>query len=56
MIALNLYHPNRPYEEIDLLVNVPLSYAEAKRNSKTIHAGNLRLHLIGINDLIRLKK
>lgn len=56
MIALNLYHPHKPYEEIDLLVNIPLSYTHAKRNAKFIRAGNLRLYLIGLDDLIRLKK
>ena len=56
MVALNLYHAKRPYEEIDLLVNVALSYSEAKRNSKVIRAGSLRLHIVGIEDLIRLKR
>ena len=56
MIALNFYHPGKPYEEIDLLVNVPLSFSEAKRNSEIIRAGNLRLKLVGIDDLIRLKR
>lgn len=46
----------KPYEEIDLLVNVPLSFSEAKRNSEIIRAGNLRLKLVGIDDLIRLKR
>lgn len=56
MVALSLYHPRRPFEEIDLLVHVPLSFSEAKRRARAIRAGSLRLDLVGINDLIRLKQ
>ena len=56
MLALNLYHPAKPYEEIDLLVNLPIEFSKAKKNSKIISAGNLRLHLVGLEDLIRLKR
>ena len=56
MIAFNLYHPKKAYEEIDLLVNVPLSFSKAKKNSETLRAGNLRLYLVSLDDLIRMKR
>ncbi len=56
MIALNLYHPKEPYQEIDLLVNVPLSYEKAKKRAVFARSGSLKVNLVGLADLIEMKK
>ena len=54
--ALSLYNPKTPYEEIDVLWNVGVSYESAKKDRKTFKIGSLRLSLVSVMDLIRMKK
>ena len=54
--ALSLYNPKTPYEEIDVLWNVGVSYKSAQEGRKTLKAGSLRLSLVSILDLIKMKK
>lgn len=56
MTACALYHPKSHIEQIDLLINTPISYDIAKRHYKTIKVGDLRLTLVSIEDLIRMKR
>ena len=56
MIAFNLYHPKRRYEEVDILIHSPVSYSSAKRNRTQIRAGRIVLNLVAIDDLIRMKR
>ncbi|MFZ5801656.1 MAG: nucleotidyl transferase AbiEii/AbiGii toxin family protein [Candidatus Omnitrophota bacterium] len=55
MAALTLFHPKKPYEEIDLLVNLPLTYAKARKRSIRMKEGGLTLPLVSIQDLIGMK-
>ena len=56
MIAFPLHNSANPFEEIDLLINVSLKFESASKRKVTIRRGNLRVHLVSINDLIRMKK
>ncbi len=56
MLALSLFHPKNPYEVIDLLTGIPVSFEKAKRKRRRIVAGGLRLNLVSIDDLIRMKR
>ena len=56
LIALNFYNPKNPYQEIDLLINTPLTYMKAKKDSKLLSIGKLKVNLIGVNDLIAMKR
>ena len=56
MIALNLYHPKEPYQEIDLLVNAPLSYKDVEKRGVCLRSGSLTVNLISVTDLIKMKK
>lgn len=55
-VAVTAYNPKKPYEEIDLLVNTEMSYREARAKAVTIKSGGLQIRLIGIDELIRMKK
>ena len=56
MIAFPLHNSRNPFEEIDLLINVSLKFEDANRRKATVRQGNMRVHLVSINDLIRMKK
>lgn len=54
--ALNLFNPKDPYEGIDILWGVGLTYEKARRNRRVLSIGRLRLFLVSIPDLIAMKK
>lgn len=54
--ALSLFNPKDPYEGVDILWNVGLTYEEAKKGRKSLRIGALRLSLVSIPDLIKMKK
>lgn len=54
--ALSLYNPKTPYEEIDVLWDVGVSYESAQEGRKTLKIGSLRLSLVSVMDLIKMKK
>ncbi len=56
MVAFSLHRQDSPFEEIDLLIDVPVRYPDAKKRETILRAGSLRLHLVSINDLITMKK
>ena len=56
MTAFNLYHPRSPLAEIDVLIDPPFAFEKAKARRTTLQAGNIRLFLLSLGDLIRAKK
>lgn len=56
MVAFNLYRPDQPFAEIDLLIGTTLQFHEAASSSFAVSAGKLRLNLVGIDDLIKMKR
>lgn len=56
MIAFTLHRPAVPYEEIDILVNSPVPYSIASKDGVKLKVGALSVHLVSIDDLIRMKR
>lgn len=55
MKALNFYKENE-LKEIDIIIESPVSFAEAKKSAIRIRAGDLALPVISIDKLIKMKK
>ena len=53
--ALNFYKYDE-LKEVDIILQSPVSYAEAKKNAVKIKDGDITLSVISIKDLIRMKK
>jgi len=53
--AFNFYKDNT-LEEVDLIIDSPVSYQQARKNAAFIKVQSLRLPVISINDLIKMKK
>ena len=56
LIAFNLFNPQKAHEEIDILMDSPVSFSEAKKRNFNLKLGSLRLHVVSIEDLIKMKK
>ncbi len=56
MLAFSLHHPDRPYEEVDLLTDPPFTFTHAEKHGITLRQGNFRLRLVGLDDLMRMKR
>ena len=55
MKAFNFYNDGQ-YKEVDLIIDSPVSYRDAKKNAILMTIGNLRLPVVSIDDLIVMKK
>ena len=53
--AFNFYKYDE-LKEVDIILQSPVSYAEAKKNAVKIKDGDITLSVISIKDLIRMKK
>jgi hypothetical protein len=56
MVAFTFHRPGQPLDEVDVLVDPPLSFAEMDAGADVIEAEGLRLPIAGIRHLIRLKE
>ncbi|OVE78078.1 hypothetical protein BVX98_01305 [bacterium F11] len=56
MLALNLFNPKKPFEEIDLLVYSPITFQKARKSKKRIRHKTLPIDLVSLKDLIKMKK
>ncbi len=56
MLAFNLYRPDIPYEEIDILVGTSVTFDKAAPRQVKIKVSGLMLSLVSIDDLIRMKR
>ncbi|MCK5707642.1 MAG: hypothetical protein KAI43_08315 [Candidatus Aureabacteria bacterium] len=55
MKALNFYK-KKTLEEVDILIDSPVSYSQAKKTSKRIKAGKITIPVISLDNLIKMKK
>jgi len=56
MKAFNLRNEKLAIEEIDILIDTPVSFEEADKNKIIVKLGNLSIPVISENDLIKMKK
>lgn len=56
MRAFNLVNPAWTLSEIDVLIDSPVSFAQAKHRAKKITLKGMVIPVMGIKDLIRLKR
>jgi hypothetical protein len=54
MKAFNFYKENE-YKEVDIIIESPVSFREAKKNALQLKIGSLKISLISIDDLIKMK-
>ena len=55
MKAFNFYKDDE-LKEVDIIIDSPVSFEEAKKGAKKIKVGNLELTVISIDNLIKMKK
>ena len=56
MVAFSFQRPGRPLDEVDVLIDPPLLYAELAAGAELVEAEGVRLPIVGIRDLIRMKE
>ncbi|MGH9427424.1 MAG: hypothetical protein ACRD2L_14120 [Terriglobia bacterium] len=56
MIVFTWIHPSRPYEEIDMFLENPIDFPSAYGSKKDIPIGDFSIPLVGVTDLIALKR
>lgn len=56
MKAFNFYKSERSYEEVDIIIDSPVSFEEAEKDAVMVKAGKLILPVISKNNLIKMKK
>ena len=54
MKAFNFYKENE-YKEVDIIIESPVSYQEAKVNALQLKIGSMKIPVISIDDLIKMK-
>ncbi len=55
MKAFNFYKEEE-LKEVDIIIDSPVSYAQARKNIKRIRGGGLTLPVVSLKDLMRMKK
>ncbi len=55
MKAFNFYKDDE-FKEVDIIIESPVSFIEAKTSALSIKIDNMRLPLISINNLIKMKR
>jgi plastocyanin domain-containing protein len=56
MQAFTFWNPKKSFEEVDILINNPLSFDDLYESKKVIVAEGVKIPLISIENLIRLKE
>ena len=56
MVAFSFFRPGRPLDEVDVLIDPPLTFAELVAGADLVEAEGLRLPIVGVRDLIRMKE
>lgn len=54
--AFTFAHSLRPLQEVDLLLDSPISFEDADRMKKVLTAGHLRIPVISVDHLIAMKR
>lgn len=56
MKALSFYRKSTSYEEIDIIIDHPLNFSQAKKKIKNIKIEKLTLPVVSSKDLIKMKE
>ena len=56
MLAFTFINPKDPLENVDILVETPVSFASAFKNKKCFRVGNVRISVVSRKDLIVMKR
>lgn len=56
MKAFNFYKSERSYEEVDILIDSPVSFKDADKNAIETFRSGIKLRIISPQDFIRMKK
>ena len=56
MKAFLIYNPQNIAEHLDVIIDHPVDFAAAYKRHQHVKAGGLNIPLIGIDDLIKMKK
>jgi predicted nucleotidyltransferase len=56
MKVFSLYHKHTNFKVINIIILTPVSYEAAKPNRTTVDVKDIKIHLIGLDDLIQMKK
>jgi len=56
MRAFTFHRPGRLLDEVDVLIDTPLTFAELARDAQVLEAGGLRLPVASARHLIRMKE
>lgn len=56
MKVFSVYNPFREIEHIDIMVEYYIDFDKAYRTRETVNAGDIKIPIVSIDDLIKLKK
>ncbi len=56
MKVFTFWNPNRPYEEVDILINSPIKFEDIERTKETVRARGIEIPIISIDYLIKMKE
>ena len=56
MKVFSVYNPNNPMEQLDVMLENDLDFEETYKNVETVLAGDIKIPIISIDDLIEQKK
>lgn len=56
MLAFTFINPKNPFENVDILLDIPISFDEAYRRRKIFKAGEVVVPTVSVGDLILMKE
>lgn len=56
MKAFNFYKSQKSFEEVDIIIDSPVSFKEAAKDALKVKAGDLTIPVISVKDFIKMKK
>jgi len=55
MKVFSFYHPEKPFELVDVFVDEPIDFNKAHRDRKVIDAGGIKIPTVSVDNLKKLK-
>jgi hypothetical protein len=56
MRVFSMYHKHNNFKVLDIMVSSPVSYEAAKPHRTSVDVKDIKIHLIGLDDLIKMKE
>jgi hypothetical protein len=56
MRVFSLYHKHNNFKVIDIMISTPVSYETAKHHRTSVDVKDIKIYLIGLDDLVKMKK